>query len=426
MKQIVLLLFIVCCLSACRKNESPATPDLNEKINQVLSEGLSPVDYVTVDFTRVTQTNLPGTKDQMVRLAFKEKNPLHDCILLQTDPTGAVKSGHILHIEGKISLPDRNGKPFFNGQMEISNLHREEKKVSSIVNGFVMSLHTSNIKTNGVRTNYDCSDCTIPEVIVSASYNNGGISWGAWMSFLAMFDGGGSQNDYLLIDYGGGGGGGGGSAPPPAITIDIEAPENKEKIDPKKYTDCFGTIPDNGATCSITISADLPVDGHPETFFNWTDRSPGHAFIELNKSTPYGSVSQDIGFYPNTSFKVLTGGDIGSKIIDDGGHEYQARYTITVTPAQFQAAIDAINANSSNPYNVSHYNCTDFALAVFNAAGGGLTIPRHGVPGFEIDGGSNTPQGLYEKISQLKDNGTAGTTKTNNKEYAGPSKGPCN
>jgi hypothetical protein len=210
------------------------------------------------------------------------------------------------------------------------------------------------------------------------------------------------------------------------ITIDTEDPQNKDRIDPKKFTDCFGTVSDNLATCSITISADLPVDGHPETFFNWTDRSPGHAFIELNKSNPYGSVSQDIGFYPNTSFKVLTGDNIGSKIVNDGGHEYQARYTITVTPAQFQAAIDKLNAASTNDYNVSHYNCTDFALEVFNAAGGGFSIPRHAIPGFEIDGGSNTPQGLYEKIAQLNAGGVTGTTRTNNKEFSGSSKGPCN
>lgn len=84
-----------------------------------------------------------------------------------------------------------------------------------------------------------------------------------------------------------------------------------------------------------------------------------------------------------------------------------------------------LNSASTKPYQVSFYNCTDFALQVFNAAGGNLTIPRHAIPGFEVDGGSNTPQGLYEKIDQLKNNGTAGAHTTRNKEYTGDSKGPC-
>ncbi len=185
---------------------------------------------------------------------------------------------------------------------------------------------------------------------------------------------------------------------------------------------------DGSATLyTVTISADLPTDGHPEIFYDWNQRSPGHAFIELSKSTPYGGVTQDFGFYPTSSYKLITldNVNLSSKIVDDGGHEYQARYTISVTSAQFQAAVDAVN-NARDTYNVGLYNCTDFALDVFNAAGGDLSIPRHAIPGFEVGGGSNTPQGLYEKISQLKSNGTSGTTTTNNKEYAGPSKGPCN
>ncbi len=212
------------------------------------------------------------------------------------------------------------------------------------------------------------------------------------------------------------------------ITIDQENAENKDKIDPKKYTDCFGSIPDGSTTLyTVTISTDLPTDGHPEIFYNWSDGSPGHAFIELNKSTPYGGVSQDFGFYPTSSYKLATLDNINlsSKVVDDGGHEYQARYTISVSAAQFQAAISAVNS-ARDTYNVGNYNCTDFALDVFNAAGGGLSIPRHSIPGFEVDGGSNTPQGLYEKIKSLNNSGTANTTTSNNKEYAGSSKGPCN
>lgn len=420
MKRIILLLSGFILLAACRKNNEQLDGDA-AIVKKILQTQLSPTDMTAADLSSLQEATLPSGH-HIYRLRMKEEN-----IMVETDKENAFLKGSIYHVEGNISKVSGHMK--FNGSFNKSDLNRNNVVNWGIENNVVKELHRFNsIVLNGgqPRVNYACADCTLDEVVVSTSYSGStGISWASWMSLLAMFDMGG-QNDYIAIDWTfGGGGGGGGSAP--VITIDPNDPQNKDRIDPKKYTDCFGTISDGGTTTySVTISADLPVDGHPETFFDWSTQNPGHAFIELNKSTPYGGVSQDIGFYPNTSFKVLSGDNTASKVVNDGNHEYQARYTITVTAAQFQSAIDKLNQASSNDYNISHYNCTDFALDVFNAAGGGLTIPRHGVPGFEIDGGSNTPQGLYEKINQLKNNGTAGTTTTNSKEYASSSKGPCN
>lgn len=422
----LVIVSIALSIASCKKTDTGYP--LNKPLQVLLKDSLSGAEYATVDFSNTRNSHLPGSRS-ITRIGYKGKNILQDFILIYQDSLDHLVNGRIIHITGTLNQIDPTGKPSFNGSIESYSLQHRNSSSFDIINGHLTPLLSVKAGVNSIRVgmNMACSDCTIPEVIVSSSYRDIGISFAAWMNFLSMF-GYGDTNDYFLIDYGFAGsiGGGGGPTPPDVATIDTESPETKNAIDPKKYADCFGQIPDDGATCSITISADLPVDGHPETFFNWTDRSPGHAFIELNKSNPYGTVQQDIGFYPDASFKVLTGSNIASKIVDDGGHEYQARYTITVTAAQFQAAINKLNTASSNSYNVSHYNCTDFALDVFNSAGGNLAIPHHAIPGFEIDGGSNTPQGLYEKISQLKDNGTVGTTKTNGKEYSGNSKGPCN
>ncbi len=409
-------------LFSCRKNLISTDP-ASETMRTILQTQLSEKDLGAVDFSSVRTAKL--SNGHTVYLATMQK----ENIILDVDGNGAFVKGNIYKVSGSVAKV--KGAPKYSGVFSRSSLQRGHTVHYSIENGVIKELHTfTGVSVNSVgsgqRLNYECADCTLPEVVVSSSYSSGGgISWSTWMSLLAMLDMG-TQFDYLSFDFGGGGGGG--SSTPPVVTIDPDAPENKDRIEPKKYTDCFGTIPDNSTTLyTVTISADLPTDGHPEIFYNWDERFPGHAFVELSKSTPYGGVTQDVGFYPTSSYKLITleNPTIGSKLVDDGGHEYQARYTISVTPAQFQAAINAVNA-ARDSYNVGLYNCTDFALDVFNAAGAGFSIPRHSIPGFEVDGGSNTPQGLYEKINQMKNNGTAGTTTTNNKEYAGSSKGPCN
>jgi hypothetical protein len=424
MKRIFWIMLTAFSLVSCRKNETV----LSDNIQQILKENLSAEDFGNIDFSTLTQSVSASTRQQLVRVGFKQKDKLHDFVLLSMNEAGGLTNSKIIHIEGSVTKTGVNSKAAFNGMIETSSLKRENRISSVIENGFIRSLHQSKVSLNGVRMNYECADCTLPEVIVSSSHNKTYDWTTAWLSIWSMF-GDWPPNEYIPIDYSGGGGsGGGGGSSPDVITIDIEEPENKDRIEPKKYTDCFGTISDGSTTIyTLTISADLPTDGHPEIFYNWTDRSPGHAFIELSKSTPSGGVTQDFGFYPTSSYKLVTLDNVNldAKIVDDGGHEYQARYTISVTAAQFQAAVNAVNA-ARTTYNTAFYNCTDFALDVFNAAGGNLSIPRHEIPGFEVDGGSNTPQGLYEKIKTLKDNGTANTTTTNNKEYAGSSKGPCN
>ncbi|MES2329261.1 MAG: hypothetical protein V4539_06625 [Bacteroidota bacterium] len=422
MKRIMLFSIAACAIFfACQKNNFPAGSD-SEIVQHILQKNLSAADMNAADLSTLQSSTL-RSGHHIYRLHMGKEN-----ILLETDGTNQFVKGAIYTIAGAISKS--NNHTTYSGVFDRSDLSRKNNVHWSIDKGFARELHSFNgVATNGSgqqHVNYECADCTLPEVTVSASYPpSGGIDWFSWMSLLSMFDMGG-QNDYIAIQWISSGGGGVGSAP--VITIDTESPENKDKIEPKKYTDCFGSIPDNNTTLyTVTISTDLPTDGHPEIFYNWNDRSPGHAFIELNKSTPYGGVTQDFGFYPTSSWKLVTLDNVTlpSKLVDDGGHEYQARYTISVSAAQFQAAIYAVNS-ARDTYNVGNYNCTDFALDVFNAAGGNLSIPRHSIPGFEVDGGSNTPQGLYEKIQSMQNGGTANTTTTNNKEYAGSSKGPCN
>jgi hypothetical protein len=80
-------------------------------------------------------------------------------------------------------------------------------------------------------------------------------------------------------------------------------------------------------------------------------------------------------------------------------------------------------------YDIDDYNCTDFALEVFNYTrpADPIEIPRYDLPGGMAPNGSNTPQGLYHRIKGMQ----SGAEKSNInirgvKGYAGNSDGPCN
>ncbi len=274
----LLLLFTVVLLfaAACNKNNLPAGSD-SEIVQHILQKNLNAADLSAADLSTLQSATL-RSGHHLYRLRMGKEN-----IVLETDGTNQFVKGAIYTITGSVS--NNSGHTTYSGLFDRSDLGRKNAVHWSIDKGFAKQLHSFiGVATNGSgqqHVNYECADCTLPEVTVSASYPpGGGIDWFTWMSLLSMFDMGG-QNDYLGLDwiYSGGNGGGVGGAP--VVTIDQENAENKTAIDPKKYTDCFGTVPDAGATCTMTISTDIPVDGHPESFFDPGTQSVGHTFVEL-------------------------------------------------------------------------------------------------------------------------------------------------
>jgi hypothetical protein len=116
----------------------------------------------------------------------------------------------------------------------------------------------------------------LPEVIVVGTRTGGGMSYGDWLFLQSFFgDGSGGACGWYSSAYGTGGGDANGDgvvrkdAP---LLVDFEYQDTKPAIDIKKYLECFSAIPDEGATCTIEILADIPVDGDPSKFFNWQTR----------------------------------------------------------------------------------------------------------------------------------------------------------
>lgn len=165
---------------------------------------------------------------------------------------------------------------------------------SAIVNGFVSAFHPKNT-TSRTGSSLD-PYVELPEVVVVAYLTDGGgMSYSSWMNLLGIMNGGmsGSSGTYSYYNdyvYGGGyssdgywgggstGGGGGDPYQDPTILIDFEYQDTDPAIEIDKYLACFNSVSDIGASCTIEILADIPVDSDPSKFFNWDSRSPGHVF----------------------------------------------------------------------------------------------------------------------------------------------------
>jgi hypothetical protein len=137
---------------------------------------------------------------------------------------------------------------------------------------------SSYVDGDGVFTVYSELDCSY------SIYDSGG-------------GGGGGGADLGSGDYAGGGGGGGGT-PADAPAVSNLPGESNPAVDPKALMNCFGTIPDAGATMSVTIYVQEP---WPGTSFAIGPNSVGHTAIGLSKSGSGSTITQVVGFYPNAT-----------------------------------------------------------------------------------------------------------------------------
>jgi hypothetical protein len=408
MKRILVLLVVIGSLG-CQKNEIAFSPVHDWHID--LQKKLSAADYSSLDLSKATKIPYPSG-EVLYRIPIMGRKLSEAFLLIGIDANQRVTKGTFIGI-----TETNDNDPFhFNGRIEFRALNNQVL-TCPITNGKVQYP-----KNKAARE----AEPELEEVIIICTYPpDTGIEWSTWMNLLALLNRSSVNDVGWYTEMTGGGGGGTYSDPTqPPIQIDEEHPEYKDAVDPKKYIDCFSNVPDNGASFQITIAADIPIDSDPNSFFSWKDGSPGHTYIELYKlGGSGGAVIQALGFYPNAGWKLIATDNTDAKVADDGSHEYNAKYTINVNASQFQSALTAIQTLSTKQYNINNFNCVDWALGVINAAGAGLSISKYVIPGNTTL--SNTPQGLYKKISELAANGNPNAS-TNGKAYNSPSKGPCN
>lgn len=433
MKNLIFFLAFSIFVISCQK-EMNTSDELTylEQVKINVKDSLASNDFSSLDFSRTIRTEID--EQYLLRVSQKGKPLANDFVLLETDKRGAILRGLIIHMERTPLLNEDPSK--YNGVISASSLRRNTAINSKIVNGFITAFPSS---TNQRSLVVPRPKNELPDVVVTCYITSRGISFSDWISLQSLF--GGISGIYDNLDgtstggdYGGGGGSSGSSGPVAgggggSIEIDYE-PDDIPAIDITKYLKCFASIPDNGAECSIEILADIPVDKDPQMFFNYSNGSPGHVFLQIKKSNGGKSVSQNIGFYPNQGWKTLLNPTpINSKCVDNQGHEYNAGLKRNMTPTQLKGLLANMEYAAKNKqYDIDDYNCTDFALEIFNSISGNKTliIPKYNIPLGTSP--ANTPQGLYQKLKSMKETGVESNniTMPAAKGWVGNSSGPCN
>ncbi|WP_431209454.1 hypothetical protein ACQ86N_25185 [Puia sp. P3] len=195
---------------------------------------------------------------------------------------------------------------------------------------------------------------------------------------------------------------------------------NKPVVDVQKYFNCFDQIPSEGASYTIELCVDIPVNSSPDMSMNFSGGiSSGHTFLVVTKSGNGMNVSQSFGYYPQTAPSAWDPfSPIPSAIRDNGNDEINASLIMTINNDQFNAVRSAAVNFSAKPYLLDKSNCTDYALSVFNVA---RTTPLTMDPyvlrqaGIVLTNGlssepitvtiANSPQKLYDKLANLKMSG---------------------
>ncbi|WP_241282627.1 hypothetical protein [Chryseobacterium timonianum] len=223
---------------------------------------------------------------------------------------------------------------------------------------------------------------------------------------------------------GGGGGGGGGShggGSGAASSTYYDAPT--EPIDIQEVLKCFNNIPSNAQTTyKVTIHTHLANPNNAYQVYNVSDKDPGHAYITMQKTNGSATRSLTFGFYPSagtwmTAIKDAENSAIGQEIPQS--RRSDGSYTISVSEAAFNNARNVALTSATKQYDLNDFNCTNYAIGVFNAAMGGTGLQ---VPNSPI--GYKTPSSLYLRLSDMKTGGTAGISLT--PSMAPTSTAPCN
>jgi len=459
MKRVIFTAVVLIFVCSCRKEIRVAAPDVYlPSVLAHLRDSLGS-GYNTLDTDRIF-TGGP----RLLRIGYRGKPIASDFLLVRTDSMGNVLRGQVVHLSldglsGSVETRSFSGKVVMSSGIDrgvITGLHVQHGVSRTIVEGKTV-------------TTLPAPDADwLPEVVV-VGYG-GGSAGTPYMAFDGLMGvssgsiigsgGSGSSGSSGSSDGGGGasgsaGGGApgtGGGAPGSGgsgsgsggtttyspvqpvfapigrlgvraggeIEVEGEYIYSIPTVDVRKLFKCFDLVPDEGATYSVQLCVDLPVNSEPNMSMNFSGAiNAGHTFLVVAKSGSGLSVSQSFGYYPQTAPSAWNPfSPIPSAIKDNKGQEINASIIMLINSEQFKAIGSAAINLSAQPYMLDKSNCTNYALNVFNAA---RTIPLAVEPyilvqsGIAIGNGmssapitatiNNSPQKLYEKLSTMKTNG---------------------
>ena len=429
------LLFFACQKEIGHKESANEIPENYKKtFKNWLQKNISAEQYASLDFSKIQIAK--DQNESFIEIGFLNKSFSSDFLLLKTDFYGNGTNGRIVHLEKDNSTPSQ-----FNGKIIIEDLQANELVNSQISNGYIVVFHKEmqgTVSVNSLATP-DVVPApavqTLPEVIVVGYLNpyptGSSMLFTDYMSFQSML---GNPNGGSPVASGSyspvpGGSGGAGTTLPLVLPITVESSFSAPGINVKTYLDCFASIADAGSQCTISIFCDLPVNNDPAIFFNWYTGATGHVFLQLTKSNSGSSISQTLGFTAQKALQAIGASNpVASKMVDNGGHKYNATLKMNITPDQLNTAIGKIELLSNLQYSITNFNCVDFALQVMNCIRGTspLVVPKYQIPGQPMSN-SNTPEGLYMLLESMQAQNTpdAKNILMDVVQYAPKSSGPC-
>jgi hypothetical protein len=221
------------------------------------------------------------------------------------------------------------------------------------------------------------------------------------------------------------------------IEWEMDESPSQEAVDINEYLRCFDNISDAGATYSIKVLVDIPVDANPNSLINVgaTGLSVGHVFLSITKTNGSNSVSQTLGFYPASDYKSLTLSPVSSKLADDGKsgatHEFNASLSLDGwNTAEFKALLNQLRLNSTMKYEIDGFNCANFIGASLNAVKPNTlnSVATTGINPLnpsELISIPWSPNGVYKALVDQKASNPYLPINTGVIDKSGNSSGPC-
>ncbi len=453
MKRILLLLTFICvCASywACKKNETgtvrtSADPFVSDALGWIQAK-ISESQFQKLDVSRI-QTTTDSSRTVAAKIFLKGE--VYKFVFISKDKSGFVgnwvehkpaspndriEDNGIISTQSfddktSILLYYKNGKPVkfiqtING--ETKTITADNPNINSINGG--RGTNTTSIKA-GVQMRETETTNDLPPVTVTAYVNNN-ISPSTLYGLYYYNPAPTYQYSYVpTAPTGGSGGGAGGTVPSTSYTITLGSATNPIG-NINDYKKCFVNMPGNGYSYTITICVNQPKAG-TRTAWGFSGNGSansssgsnpvnvGHTFLIFSETTPSGTITRNIGLYPQTSVSPIQPSAQG-QLNNDASRPVDVSVAITMTNSQFFSALDYVSMgnNSGFLFNLNSTNCTSFALSALSSAG--FNLPR--TVGDWPGGHGNNPGDLGEDLRSMTL--PAGMTR-NTTNYSHPNVGTC-
>lgn len=296
----------------------------------------------------------------------------------------------------------------------------DKEKSSQKESGNEIGRNTAIVTVCYEYSGYNCSPST------GECYN---WSYSAGCDSYFLDDGFGDDfpsDEYLdLIDNSGTGGGGGSGFPAENVITVEDGPSPIANVN--DYNKCFTNSPGNGNQYKVTLCVEQPIPGTRESWgWNGSNASGsinpvmvGHTFLVLTQTSPSGTITRNIGYYPSggvSNFSPTSGGELNN----DANSPYDIAIEVSLNSSQFFSILDFISQTNSPGfiYNLNTNNCTHFAL---NALGSvGINFPR--TYGSWTNGGGLNPGDLGEDMRSMQLSSNMTRLTVNNSH---PNRGSC-